>query len=287
MEELKNLLAEILKDNLSPESWDWISGKTLPVSNEKGAGELNASFAMLPRRTSKKHLVVAGNRKQQLSVILKGFSVDEWTTDRLGRCWLLMHADPSDKQAYLAKIDHLFSGAEMNELVALYSSLPVFSYPESWVWRCTEGIRSNIGTVLEAIMYENPYPANYLGEAAWNQMVLKAFFTDKQVNRIVGLDERNNPRLASILLDYAHERWAADRSVNIQLWRLAGKYGGEEIIPDIKRLVKSTDDKEKKAAALACYENGTSACREMLNDMAELKKSIEKKELNWDLLIRE
>ena len=63
----------------------------------------------------------------------------------------------------------------MNELVALYSALPLLAYPEAWVHRCTEGIRSNIGPVLEAIMIANPYPSENLSEAAWNQVVLKAF----------------------------------------------------------------------------------------------------------------
>ena len=112
----------------------------------------------------------------------------------------------------------------MNEQVALYSALPLLSYPQLWVKRCAEGIRSNIGIVLEAIMYHNPYPAENLPEAAWNQMVLKAFFTDKQVDRIYGLDDRNNTELARILIDYARERHAAGREINSMLWYLVEKF---------------------------------------------------------------
>jgi hypothetical protein len=73
-------------------------------------------------------------------------------------------------------------------------------------------------------MYENPYPSKHLDEPAWNQMVLKAFFTEKNVERITGLDERANERLASILVDYAQERQSAHRTVNPQLWRLVEKF---------------------------------------------------------------
>ena len=108
----------------------------------------------------------------------------------------------------------------MNEQVALYSALPVLAYPEEWISRCEEGIRSNIGLILEAIMYHNPYPAHYLSEAAWNQMILKAFFTEKNVQQIVGLKQRNNARLAATLQDYIEERLAAHRTVNEEIYKL-------------------------------------------------------------------
>jgi hypothetical protein len=44
-------------------------------------------------------------------------------------------------------------------------------------------------------------------------MVLKAFFTDKDVTQITGLNERKNARLAQTLADYAAERRAAGRSL--------------------------------------------------------------------------
>ncbi len=91
----------------------------------------------------------------------------------------------------------------MNELTALYGALPFLAFPEAWKLRTAEGVRSNIGSVLEAIMVRNPYPAQYLDEPAWNQLVMKAFFTDKPVHLISGLDERANPELARILRDFS------------------------------------------------------------------------------------
>jgi hypothetical protein len=132
-----------------------------------------------------------------------------------------MQPDPADKNAYIKKIENLFSAAEMNEGVALYSALPVLAYPEEWRRRCAEGIRSNIGTVLEAILHRNPYPAEWLEEPAWNQLVMKAFFTDKEIGQITGLETRANRNLSGILTDYAKERQAAGRSVNPKLWELA------------------------------------------------------------------
>jgi hypothetical protein len=119
-------------------------------------------------------------------------------------------------------VEQLFRHADVNELIALYSALSVLDHPNEWVFRCTEGIRSNMGSVLDALMYDNPYPANYLPESAWNQLVLKAFFTDKDLGRIVGLHQRINEQLVSSLIDYAHERMAAGRTVNPLLWNMIG-----------------------------------------------------------------
>ena len=80
------------------------------------------------------------------------------------------------REAYINRIENLFPQAEMNELVALYSSLPVLAYPEAWKLRCAEGIRSNIGIVLEAIMYHNPYPANNLDEDSMESIGAESFF---------------------------------------------------------------------------------------------------------------
>jgi hypothetical protein len=63
------------------------------------------------------------------------------------------------------------------------------TYSEEWKLLCALGIRSNMGNVLEAIMYHNPYPAAYIEEPAWNQLIMKAFFTGKNVNNIIGLDK--------------------------------------------------------------------------------------------------
>lgn len=88
---------------------------------------------------------------------------------------MLLQLDATDKAKYFKTIENLFLAAEIQELVALYSSLPLLAWPELWKMRCAEGVRSNIGLVLEAIMYNNPYPFNYLDEKAWNQLILKAF----------------------------------------------------------------------------------------------------------------
>lgn len=280
----ESLLSAIISRHVQPDALAWLQEKAGAIGNKNNTAQLNIAFAAVPRKTGRNRIEVTDTEREQLESIYPGFSMNQWAADRLCRLWLLLQISDGDQQTYCAKIENLFKGAEVNELVALYSSLINLKYPEAWRLRCAEGIRSNIGTVLEAIMYENPYPHLYLDEPAWNQLVLKAFFTEKDVNRIIGLDERANKKLASILVDYAHERWAAQRTVNPLLWRLVAGFINERNFSDITRLYTSSDPREKKAAVLACYHSDYEPARHLAEESPELTSAVSNKTLKWETL---
>lgn len=217
---LDKLFQQIIQQNLSSDAWAWLADKAERIKTEEKTLQLNLSFAQLPRMSGKNSLIVQHEDIAEIDSLLPGFSLQGWTADRLSRVWLLMQLPDVDKMVYMKKIKNLFTAAEMNEMVALYSALPFLQYTEEWVSHCEEGIRSNIGTVLEAIMYHNPYPAHALSAAAWNQMVLKAFFTEKDVDQITGLKERANQALTQTLKDYVEERLAAHRTVHPKIYEL-------------------------------------------------------------------
>lgn len=217
---LNDLFLQIIKQNLSSDALKWLETKVELIKTEEKSIQLNLTFSHLPRFVGKQPIVLQAEDDAKIAQLLPGFSLKEWTADRLSRVWLLMQVPDENKEVYIKKVSGLFIGSEMNEQIALYSALPFLTYAEEWVSRCEDGIRSNIGTVLEAIMYHNPYPANFLSEGAWNQLVLKAFFTEKDVNHIVGLNERSNQALADTLSDYVQERLAAHRTVNPEIYKL-------------------------------------------------------------------
>lgn len=218
--EIEGLFLVIIKRNVKADSFLWLEGKLDAMKSEGNSFQLRMLFAQIPRFTGKQIVNVEAEELAVINAFLSGYTLQGWTLERLCRVWVLMQVPQEDKSNYLKKINELFESAEMNEQVALYSALPVLGFPEDWIFRCEEGIRSNIGLILEAIMYHNPYPAHYLSEAAWNQMILKAFFTERNVNRIVGLRERANVRLAATLNDYVEERIAAHRTVNEEIYKL-------------------------------------------------------------------
>jgi len=276
MEKIKGIIKEIIKANAAPDVVGWLE--------EERA--LNTSFVLLPRKTGKAIINISKEQAEQLNSIIPGFSADGWSIDRLGRAFLLLNLDAVNKDEYFRKIENLFLAAEMGELVALYSALPLLAYPEIWVKRCSEGVRSNIGNVMEAVMYHNPYPAQNLDQNAWNQMVLRAFFTGKEVGKITGIDSRANKELAYIISDYIHERWAAKREVNPNLWRLVGKFIDEKLFEDIKRLFEEGNLVDRKAGALAISQSNYQPAKALLTKYPELVTAIENKNLNWDSLSR-
>ncbi|MFC0775154.1 EboA domain-containing protein [Terrimonas alba] len=279
-EKVKNILAAIIRENVSPDAWSWLEKSV----SETPVRQKISAFVAVPRKTGHQLIHFTGQQEQELLSARPHFSINHWTIDRLSRVWLLLHLDPANKEAYINTIENLFLAAEMNELVALYSSLPLLHYPEDWKNRCAEGIRSNIGSVLEAIICSNPYPSEQLSDGAWNQLVMKAFFTEKAIHQIIGLDHRANPELASMLSDYASERRAAGRPVNPQLWRCVGPFIDEKKFPGVQRAFQSADKLEQEAAALACHDSNYVPAKELLDQYTDLKLKITSGQISWDKL---
>ncbi|NNU34440.1 EboA domain-containing protein [Mucilaginibacter sp. S1162] len=115
-------------------------------------------------------------------------------------------------------------------------------------------------------------------------MVLKAFFTDKDINKIEGIDSRANKNLAYIISDYAHERWAAGRELNPLMWRLVGPFIDDKLFEDIKRLFDDGKLTDRKAGALAIAASNYPAAKALLNKYPELETAIANKNLSWDTL---
>ncbi|HEY0056990.1 MAG TPA: EboA domain-containing protein [Pedobacter sp.] len=280
------LFEEIFSENLESTQIQWICDKSHTFSTDGNVTAFFTAFTAGPRFVGKKPLSINQKQKAEIDSIKKGFTLTNYTSDHLARLWFLLHFPMEDEEHYVQSIDRLFPSAEMNELVALYSALPLLAYPERWKFRCTEGIRSNIGSVLESVICNNPYPSEYLNEEEWNQLVLKAFFTEKPINQIVGLDKRANQRLADTLSDFAHERWAAGRTINPLAWRLVGPYLNESLFQDIIKISKSGNDVERQAAALACAQSNYVTAKELLNSNQDLKTAIDKNELTWQIIAK-
>lgn len=279
---LNNLLTVVLKRNVSAPTWEWLEGEGTRARTTGDVARFNIAFVAMPRKTGKSIVAIDSREQDQIKSARPDLIVSGWTADRLARVWLLMMLNARDHQKYIATIENLFLSAEMSELVALYSALPIYAYPESWRKRCAEGIRNNIGQVLEAVICNNPYPAEQLDEAAWNQLVLKAIFTEKPILEIIGLQKRANRSLAESLSDYAHERWAAHREVNPLLWICVAPFVDQGIFSDIQRLFASEDDREREAAALVCRATDYPPAGELLEQSPRLKELVHSGAISWE-----
>jgi hypothetical protein len=282
---LRSKLADCIARHVSDDAWRWLQEKASLIGRNENIRDFMVAFAAATRKAGKTPVILSEEEIKAIRRIRPHLTIQHWAVDRLCRVWLLMHLDTTAQDKYVRTIENLFPTAEMNEQVALYSALPVLAYPERWRSRCAEGIRSNIADVLESIMCDNPYPPENLDEPAWNQLVLKAIFTEKPIHRIVDLDGRANQNLANTLSDYAHERWAAHRAVHPLLWRCVGKFINEKIFPDLVRIAFSEQAAEREAAALACAQSTYAPARDLLEKNAELR-SIIKSGMTWEDLAK-
>ncbi len=246
-------IGKALKSHLNAPAWQWLSSQVGGLADNPTPGVIARVFTSLPRQLKSGDTPTAISLGEPyegpggLSLV-----VTEWSVVKLARVWLLTRIPKLDEAAYVRLIEQLFKYGEMEELVALYAALPVYHYPEAWRERCKEGIRSNIGSVRHTVIVNNPYPARFLDEESWNQMVLKAFFTDEDIAGITGLRQRNNLRLAQSLTDYAYERHAAQREINPMLWILVGPFIGERAFDLMSQLaIESRQPLERQAIAYA------------------------------------
>jgi hypothetical protein len=207
--------------------------------------------------------------------------------DQTGRARLVLSLPSDDRGDYLATLERVFTHADMGESVALYQTLPLLPYPEAHRARAAEGLRTNMTAVFNAIALHNPYPAEQFDEGAWNQMVLKAVFVDSPLHAIQGIDERANAKLARMLVDYAHERWAAGRSVTPELWRPVGPFAEGAMLDDLARVLTDGTATERQAAALALSDRPADRADEVLATQPDLRDAVQSGTLTWNALAHE
>jgi hypothetical protein len=174
---------------------------------------LGLAWGLAPRKVGKAEFALSPAELQRTDKNLPGWHPQAWSLDQLVRARLLLAIPAADATAWLAAIDRLAAASDLGEQVALYQSLALLPHPELLRLRAAEGVRTNAGPVFAAIALDNPYPAAHLDDAAWNQLVLKAIFTDRPLERIVGLSARANLALAHMIVNLAHERQSAGRSL--------------------------------------------------------------------------
>ena len=178
----------------------------------------------------------------------------------------------------------MFNSGEVTELVALYSALPLLPYPEKLTNRASEGIRTNMSVVFDAVVLNNPYAADYLDEGPWNQMVLKALFMERPLYQIQGLEKRSNARLTKMISNYAHERWAAGRSTSPEMWRPVGNQDTIGIYQDLEKLVSLEDTDQHQAAVLTAQALGTKEAQAFLDHHQPMVEQVSEQGTTWDEL---
>lgn len=276
-----DLLASWIERHATPEALAWLSAKRAELAHEPSARALSGAFGLVSRKLGKADLALDANDLDQAEAARPGWRPAGLSLDQAARILLLLGA-ANGPEPFPARLQAMVSTADVGELIAIYKGLPLYPDAEDLVPLATDGLRTAMRAVFEAVAHGNPFPAERFSQSAWNHMVLKTLFIDSVLYPIAGLDRRWNEELAKILVDYAHERWAAHRPVTPELWRGVGRFADTPAIADLAQVLAGGNRSEQVAAALALSECTHPAAHEALGRRRDLADAIAGGGLTWN-----
>lgn len=276
------LLHQWLKARLPADAAAWLdaAAKSLRAGSDR---DFYIAISLVSRKIGKSDLALSPAELAQAAASRPGWDPADWSLDQAARVYLLL-APESDGPAFSRRLDQLCITADIGELVAFYSGLPLYPDQPRHALRAAEGVRTNMKAVFQAVAHRNPYPSEQLPEDPWNQMVLKALFIGISLDPIVGLDRRSNPKLAGILCDYAHERWSAGRPISPELWRCVGPHATGEMLADLGRVLEKGTEPERAAAALALASSPDPAATGLLWAYPDLSVAVSENKVSWQAI---
>lgn len=289
----EDLLYRWVSRQVNTEALNWLDKKRQQIGDGAAPFVFFTAFSAVPRYTGKNDIQPTVAELESASNVCNNWYPAHWTIDQSARTLLVLSLPSFHADKYIQILNQVFAAGDVRELVALYQALSLLPSPERFCDRAAEGIRSNMTAVFNAVALQNPYPAEYLDNLAWNQMVLKALFVGSPLHLIQGIDERANPELARMLVDYAHERWAAGRDVSPELWRCVGRFANSEMLGDLERVLTESQLKtdangkgrkkllERTAAALACADCALPQAQDILARYPDLQNDIQARRLTW------
>lgn len=282
-----DLLTTWLDRQLDAQARAWLAEQREALSTAPTDRQLYLAVSLVPRKIGKADLELEAGDLEAALVARPHWRPVDWSVDQAARLALVLTAGAAEPEAFVRRMEQLFRTADVGELAAFYRGLPLYPEPEAFVARAAEGCRTNMKAVFQGVAHHNPFPAERFDEVAWNHMVLKSIFIDSPLHPIYGLDDRQNPELTRMLCDYAHERWAASRTITPELWRCTSRYATDDTITDLKRVLASADPLEQRAGALALAASPHSGAAEALADHEALRAEIETGALTWASLVRQ
>lgn len=220
----------------------WIDTNSAILASIETSRKFNVFFSLVVRFISSDIPSWNTVETDAIEIIYPGFSKSTWSKQDLARTRLMIALDKSINESELISF---FEIAEMKEQVALYKGLFLLENASAFISQVAEGIRTNMANVFDAIASGNPFAFTYLDEDAWNQLVLKSFFMERKLHPIQYIDEGKNENLANMLQDYVKERWAANRQISPEVWRMINGYLREDVKSIL--LERNFEGTEKKA----------------------------------------
>tara|TARA_R110002020_G_scaffold466202_1_gene688570 strand:+ start:143983 stop:144837 length:855 start_codon:yes stop_codon:yes gene_type:complete len=271
-------LAEQARINLDNDGFKWMEEKIKATLGLRTSRDFFMAYSLLaskldPERRLKQVPSDSGTVQYLYS--------QKATVLQVGRVYLLVCALEADKDFFSPNVARIIQVADTGELETFLKYLVLLPSAENYKYVAVDALRTNIATVFDAIALNNPYPGRYFDDAQWNQMYLKAAFMQRDLDQIMDVDKRANGDLARIISDYAHERWAASRTVDPYFWRPVSPFLQGPLLQDMKRLLESADPLENRVGAICCSLSKKEGAQKLLSQYPDLEREITENKISW------
>jgi len=277
----KKYLLQIIKSNSDAENVSWLETKLDFITSKLSTKDLYITYSLIGTQFKKNSNLHVEIDHPDLSAYLE---LQKASIQEIARIYLLKSVLEFNSDFFKDKVANIIQLADTSELESFLKFLILLPNPEDYKFVAVEALRTNIATIFDAISAHNPYPALYFNNQQWNQMFLKAAFIQSELTTFNAVDERANKELARIISDYAHERWAAGRTIDPFFWRPVTNFIEGALIDDMQRLFESKDIVENKVAAICCFNSNNEIGKKMLEKYPMFMQQLEEKKLTWNSL---
>lgn len=135
-------------------------------------------------------------------------------TDIVARvAWLVSLPRVFEPEELVSLFTTLYRTGSDREQASVLRALPHLPEPDRYVALAREASRTNDVWVYSALASQSSFPARYLPDDAFAQLILKSMFLGVSVESIFDWQARVTPELSRMVADYAAERRAAGRVV--------------------------------------------------------------------------
>lgn len=224
LESIKTALIREAEPCFSEPGGKWLQDALQAISTSNQLSQdLGFYSAMAKRKLGAALLQPAGAFDTNFSPL----DIHRWTAADAARLILLISAIDCDPEHTEMLITSYYKMGDESEHIALVRGLIFFAPGDYLTELALNAGRTNSLKLLAALTLDNPYPACFYSEQAFNQMVLKDLFLGLTIERIEGIEQRANPDLARMCESYVVEREEAGRPVPVDIWLAIGPFASE------------------------------------------------------------
>lgn len=251
------LLRRLLQSRLSAEGIEFSAAAVQEIGGCVTPTRFSQLIAVASRHALRRIALVPSREELHAArAAAMDVNIARWTVLDALRAFLVLSHGKLDRDSFVEALEQAFRYADEGELCALYRTLPLLPLGARFAWRASEGCRSNMRSVFEAVACDSQYPAAHFDDVAWRQLIMKAIFVNAPLWRVHGLDSRLSPELARMALDFVDERRSAHRPIPPQLWLCLGPHGEERALNALRVELQRGDLRGRRAALLALARAG-------------------------------